>query len=239
MAASLSDSRSVIIWDFDGTLGFRRSGWSGCLIQAFDECIPGHKHAIQDVRPHLSAGFPWHSPERPHPDLSSEDWWAQIETIMSRACQRLGIGSKEAWLMARRARQLYIDPDGFELYEDTRPALEVLKQYGWQHIILSNHVPELPRIVNCLGLEHLIPSCLSSANTGFEKPCRQAYEIALEAAGNPTRVWMVGDSITADVAGAKAVGIPAILVRNSRPCSDAMHVVPDVKTAAEIILSDE
>ncbi|WP_443044957.1 HAD hydrolase-like protein [Streptomyces sp. NBC_00343] len=36
--------------------------------------------------------------------------------------------------------------------------------------------------------------------------------MALDRAGSPGRVWMVGDNAVADVAGAQALGIPAILV---------------------------
>lgn len=39
------------------------------------------------------------------------------------------------------------------------------------------------------------------------------FQLALAEAGDPHHVWMVGDNAVADVAGAQAVGIPAILVR--------------------------
>ena len=40
------------------------------------------------------------------------------------------------------------------------------------------------------------------------------FELARALSGNPQQVWMVGDNQQADVDGAHAVGIPAILVQH-------------------------
>jgi FMN phosphatase YigB (HAD superfamily) len=89
-----------------------------------------------------------------------------------------------------------------------------LRVLGWRHAILSNHVPELPSMVSGLGLSHLIDVVFTSAATGYEKPNPRAFEIALEACGWPSESWMVGDNPIADIAGAEAFGIPAVLVGN-------------------------
>ena len=77
-------------------------------------------------------------------------------------------------------------------------------------------MPELPEIVDGVGLSGFFDAVITSAATGYEKPNRRAFEIALEAAGNPEATWMVGDNPEADVLGAEGVGIPAILVRKGR-----------------------
>jgi FMN phosphatase YigB (HAD superfamily) len=59
----------------------------------------------------------------------------------------------------------------------------------------------------------------ASAVTGWEKPNPRFFRHALQAVGNPSRVWMVGDNPIADVAGAEAVGIPALLVRHPCPAT--------------------
>lgn len=86
-------------------------------------------------------------------------------------------------------------------------------------MIVSNHVPELGDLVGRLGLADLIDGVLTSAVTGYEKPHPAMYGIALDLIGHPDRVWMIGDNPVADVAGAEAVGIPAILVRGSDPAT--------------------
>jgi putative hydrolase of the HAD superfamily len=79
--------------------------------------------------------------------------------------------------------------------------------------ILSNHVPELPELVGALGIAPYVDAVFTSALTGFEKPHPEAFRYALRAFGDPQHVWMVGDSPTADVQGAEALGLRAILVR--------------------------
>jgi putative hydrolase of the HAD superfamily len=80
-------------------------------------------------------------------------------------------------------------------------------------VILSNHVPELEGIVEALGLSNVIDAVVNSARTGYEKPHPEAYAAGRAAAGDPDELWMVGDNHVADVAGAEAAGIRAILVR--------------------------
>ena len=93
------------------------------------------------------------------------------------------------------------------------PALKQLQDVGWTHVILSNHVPELPDIVTTLGLSPYITRIFTSALLGYEKPHPQAFRYVLDELHNPAVVWMIGDNPEADIAGAEASGIPAILVR--------------------------
>jgi putative hydrolase of the HAD superfamily len=102
------------------------------------------------------------------------------------------------------------------LYEDTIEALSYFKEGGYANVILSNHIPELPSIVEGLGLSSYFLECISSANVGYEKPNPQIYRYALERYNNPSNVWMIGDSIIADVKGAEKVGIKGVLVRSKR-----------------------
>jgi putative hydrolase of the HAD superfamily len=188
--------------------------WRGCLIEVLDE----HDHRAEDFADGLRDGFPWHTPDVPHPELATPDaWWAPIELLLARAYERLGYSGDRAMVLARLARDRYVDPaHGWALFDDTRPALEGLKGDGWRHVILSNHVPELAAIVAALGLDDLVDAIVNSALTGYEKPHPEAFAAARRAAGEPRELWMVGDNPTADVAGAKAAGIPALLARGDR-----------------------
>ncbi len=149
----------------------------------------------------------------------------------------MGFDNDEADLIANAAKEKVIDPDGFHLFDDTRPALDRLATDGWQHIILSNHVPELEEIVRGLGLGDVINAVLSSAITGYEKPHPEAFALALRAADNPSTVWMIGDNPDADVRGAEAVGIPAILVRTQD--SRVRRTASGLFEAIDIIYDDQ
>ena len=205
----------VVLWDFDGTLAHRPGMWRGCLIETLDEHLPGHLVDSEELRPFLRHGFPWHRPEVAHLELCEPDaWWQHVEGLLAAAYEGVGIDRGGARRLARLARERYVDPScRWTLYPDTIPALERLRAQGWRHVVLSNHVPELPELVAALGLSPFLDLVLTSAATGFEKPNPRAFELALRRCGAPSEVWMVGDNPVADVAGAEAIGIPAVLVR--------------------------
>lgn len=106
-----------------------------------------------------------------------------------------------------------MDPRRWRLYDDAVPALRHLSSRGWTHLILSKHVPELPEILRALGLEARFLRVFDSAESGYEKPHPRAYDDVLETVAGAEAAWMVGDNPEADVRGAEAVGLPAILVR--------------------------
>ncbi len=222
----------LAIWDFDGTLAHRRgeTGWSILLAEALDAEEPGHGHSAETFRPHLRDGFPWHRPEVAHPELCEpEAWWASVRPTLARAYGAAGYGPTRALELAEAARRLYVDPSvGWALFDDTLPALERLSQAGWTHAILSNHVPELRQIVAWLGLEDVVGVVSCSAETGYEKPHAKAFAAVLEQV-RPAEAWMVGDNVVADVLGAEAVGLPAVLVRRpdrrAARYADSLHGV--------------
>jgi putative hydrolase of the HAD superfamily len=210
----------LAIWDFDGTLAHRRreTGWSILLAEALDAEEPGHGHSPDTFRPHLREGFPWHTPDVAHPELCEpEAWWGSVCAVLARAYEAAGYAPARAAELAEAARRLYVDPTvGWELFEDTLPTLARLSEAGWTHAILSNHVPELRQIVAGLGLDDAVAFVSCSAETGYEKPHAEAFASVLDAL-RPAEAWMVGDNVVADVLGAEAVGLPAVLVRRFEP----------------------
>jgi len=173
---------------------------------------------LETLRPFMQKGFPWHNPERPNPPArGAEEWWDALLPVFEEAFLGCHVPPVTARMLAGKVRSVYTDIAEWNLFEDTRPVLEELQEAGWTHMILSNHVPELPALVAGLGLSGLIGSIVNSAHTGFEKPHPAAYQAALGAIEEPVEVWMIGDNIHADVLGAEAAGLPAILVRNQDP----------------------
>ena len=224
----------TILWDFDGTL-VEGPGWGKVLIRVLDEEYPGHRITREQIRVFLLEGFPWHNPERYHPELCDPTcWWALVEAILVRAYQGVGFGIKEAKRLAQLAHQVELDPAGYRTFEDTLPALQRLSDLGWRHVILSNNFPELPHLLDKLPVKRFIHECISSGITGYEKPNPAAFALALDRAGHPGQVWMIGDSISADVRGAEAAGIPTILARQS-PAEPVKYYARDLLEAVSII----
>lgn len=208
-----------ILWDFDDTLAYRDGKWAAALVEAVRRAHPDRNVAMGDLRPYLQSGFPWHHPERVRPaGQPADEWWSRLEPVLAAALvQGARFPEDEARRVARGVREVYIDPAYWHLFGDTLETLNELQAQGWKHVILSNHVPELPKIVHALGLSPLIHRVYTSAALGVEKPNPQAFKRVLEDLAPCEEVWMVGDSPRADVSGAEAVGIKAVLVRSEDP----------------------
>lgn len=225
----------VIFWDFDGTLAYRPKMFSSSLKMVLDEYEKGHQITDESLMQWLQSGFPWHEPDIEYLLLREpEAWWDNISRVFERAYVMNGVVPEKACFYAKEARKYLIDPEHYRLYEDTVDTLKYFKEDGYKNIILSNHIPELPEIVECLGLMEYIDICISSANVGFEKPNLKIFQLALEMAGNPEFAWMVGDSLKADIHGAEAAGIEAILVR--KPADGKVkYFSPDLKGIIKFI----
>lgn len=206
-----------LIWDFDGTLGYRVGRWSSALHSVLEEAMPGHDYARETLSAQLRRGFPWHTPEVPHPELSSPDsWWDALLPVFIRAFEAGGIDPAASRALAGRVREAYVDPLQWRLFDDAVPVLRDLSSRGWKHLILSNHVPELPEILHGLGLDEHLLRVFNSAESGYEKPHPRVFDGVLDTVAGAGAAWMVGDDPEADVWGAEAVGLPAILVRGQK-----------------------
>ena len=217
----------AVLWDFDGTLANRTRGlWSATLLSALDAVCPGHGVPIEALRPGMRDRFPWSTPDVGHAHADADAWWAAFAPVLSGACVGAGVAPDVAERAAAAFRSLYLDPAYWEVYDDVAPALALLE--GWRHVVVSNHVPELPDLVAALGLP--FDRVVTSGAVGWEKPNPRIFEAALSVAGVAAgEAWMVGDNPVADVAGAAAVGIRGVLVRTDG--------APGLVAAAERILA--
>jgi putative hydrolase of the HAD superfamily len=137
-----------------------------------------------------------------------------LTPLLTHAYTRVGVPLTTATEAVALVPRVYTDPRWWTVFPDTVPALTELREAGRRSVILSNHVPELPALVRDLGLAGLVDDVIGSAQTGFEKPHPRMYATGLARAGRPATAWMVGDNPVADVAGARAAGLSAILVRH-------------------------
>jgi putative hydrolase of the HAD superfamily len=205
----------TILWDFDGTLGYREGGmWSASLFEIVQSEAPQFGIGLEQIRPLMQSVFFWDNPESSHSHLDTpEKWWADMDPKFAKILIQLGIPENLSQQLAQQMEVVYTHLGRWRLFEDSLPALKRLREAGWQHILLSNHAPALRQIAAHLGLSPYLAGIVNSAETGYEKPNPIAFQLALDAAGHPDRVWMVGDNPEADICGAHALDIPAILVR--------------------------
>ena len=225
----------VIFWDFQDTLAHNDWMLSKALYKALLKSEPNTNLTIDEFKKLKISGMPWQEPDKDYSHLTAKgEWWKLVESLFKEAYKELNIDEEKATEFAKQAHIELTNPDEFKLYEDTIEVLNYFKMKGWRNIILSNHIPELPYIVESLGLNEYISDCISSANVGFEKPNIKIYEYALSKAEYPEKVWMVGDSITSDVKSPERLGINGVLVRSKR-LDDVKHYSKDLIGLKDII----
>ncbi len=226
-----------LLWDFDGTLAYRDGMWAGALRDAILLHLPGMDLSLDMVRPYLHCGFPWHTPEIEHRYIDSpQAWWDQLNPVFFRALAGLGIDSGKRVSIIESVRGEFIRRDAWQIIDGVDDALKALRNAGWKHVIVSNHVPELPGLVAALGLSSYFERIFCSAQMGVEKPNPAFLEVVLNSLGCSSAAWMIGDSVRLDIAAARAAHLPSILIGSFDPSAD--RCVSSMGEVAEIILRD-
>jgi putative hydrolase of the HAD superfamily len=112
------------------------------------------------------------------------------------------------------ARRAMLGSLEFTPYPDALEGLAELRSLGHRLVVVSNWDCSLPDWLGSTGLLELVDGVVTSAEVGAAKPDPKVFRRALSLAGvDGAGAVHVGDSIENDVAGARAAGIRAILVR--------------------------
>jgi FMN phosphatase YigB (HAD superfamily) len=231
----------MVFWDFDGTLAEREGSWPTILREAVLAADPTQAVDVAKLAIELSGGFPQWGPKGLGMHPRASDWWAAASPILVDACLSAGVGPT----LARRAMaalpSLYYRPTAWRMLPGARETLEAVWRARLPNVVRSNHAPELPGLVNALGSGPLVMRTITSASLGVEKPDPVMFETALRLVGAARDSWMVGDNPVADVAGARGVGMRAVLVhRPDGPLSAltleeaAAHIVAEEATGVDV-----
>jgi len=226
--------------DFDGTLGEMRPSHFAAYRAAAAECGIDISEDALASRALDDAWARWMTPEGAVHLEESASEMAFREVRVHLAIDRLraaGANADEAALRraGERVAQIECDPSWYTFYDETLPALDRLARAGVETVVVSNHVWRLPEIVRALGAGARFEGVVTSARVGARKPHPRIYQHALRlTTARPDEVVMVGDSLTADVAGAERAGIHGVyLDRKGRPAPDG---VPTIRTLLDIPL---
>ena len=132
----------------------------------------------------------------------------------------------------------FSDPAGYRLFDDVRPALDILAARGVKLGVVSNFEPWLEDVLALEGVDHLFAAVAISGKLGVAKPDPEIFKAALtEAGADPEATVHVGDQPVNDVAAARAVGITPVLIdRYARhPETDGAHRVEDLLELVELV----
>jgi HAD superfamily hydrolase (TIGR01509 family) len=120
-----------------------------------------------------------------------------------------------------------------------RESLVRLRDLGLKLAVVSNSEGTIEQMLLEIGLRDLLDAVVDSAVVGITKPDPRIFQIALDRLGVPsTDAIMVGDSPSADIAGAHALHIRAALLdpHNLYPWCHAPHFT-DVPAFTKALLA--
>ena len=152
------------------------------------------------------------------------DWW---RTLVRRVVAHTGtsMGAFDDYFEALYRH--YAGGAAWECFPDVPRVLEALRARGYRLAVVSNFDSRLPGILQALGIHRLLDAVVFSSEAGSAKPDPHIFRRALvKLDAEPQCAIHVGDSEKADVGGAVAAGLTALLIeRNGPTAARSGHVI--------------
>jgi FMN phosphatase YigB (HAD superfamily) len=187
-------------------------------------------------------------------DIQEEDWRRTRDAYFSHlrsphfpSMVRELAAARGLVLDDRQAEALWYaaNPGGIflrrEIFPDSIPTLRWLKARGYRLATVTNRSlggSPFREELRQHGMLELFDAFAISCDDGWLKPAPQLFLKALDALGvRPEEAVMVGDSLRADVAGAKALGMVAVWKRPPAPVEEVARL-PDGRPAVPDFVID-
>jgi putative hydrolase of the HAD superfamily len=165
-----------------------------------------NRHGMTATAENLQRAFreSWAALKRPGLTVSRKDWWREL------VFRTLG---QENQACFEELFEIFARADAWQVFPDVEDTLREARSRGLRVGIISNWDERLRPLLDEIGLALYFDSMTISCEIGVEKPDPRIFQAALHAAGVPVKQAVhVGDSDTADVRGAEAVGMTAVLL---------------------------
>ena len=167
-----------------------------------------------------------------HPEFEHDDeiWFTFTERIV------LGMGgtppaSHDCAVEITRGWERH---ENFELYDDVMPVLDELRRAGLKIGLVSNSARDVHAFARHHALD--IDAGISSFHHGKTKPHASIFLAVLDLLDvAPTEAAMVGDTIEADIEGALALGMQAVLVDRLDLGQDYEPLIEDLRALPSVL----
>ncbi|NKC12548.1 MAG: HAD-IA family hydrolase [Gammaproteobacteria bacterium] len=145
-------------------------------------------------------------------DALERDWW---RALVRQVTERAG-GVKRFDDFFTSLYSYYAKGSAWTLYPEVLPVLTGLAARGYRLAVISNFDSRLPGVLSQLGVLKRFESIVFSTEAGAAKPDPGIFEEALKRLHiTAEEALHAGDNSDADFAGARAMGMHALLLRRS------------------------
>ena len=229
------DRPEVVFLDLGDTLVKPDPSWAEVYATAFDQFDIAV--AREDFERAFADAFAEGQNDGPF-EASEEASYRRLKDLDSRIFALLGYPDlPDAFF--RRVEEAFARASSWWEFPDVLPALDALLGAGIRLGVISNWSWQAPELLHDLELARHFEALVISARVGYLKPHRRIFEHALEVMKvEPARAMHVGDSIHADVEGARRAGMRAVLIDRSTHVhgrgSHRASLPPDVPVVADL-----
>ena len=127
---------------------------------------------------------------------------------------------------------------------ETELALWELRTRGWKLAVVTNGGPSQAAKIAAAGLVDAVDGWAISEVVGARKPAPAIFQAAAAACScSLDRAWMVGDSVEADIGGARACGLRSVWISRGRGWPEPSYrpdaVAESIASAVEFILTED
>jgi len=206
----------AVLFDLDGTLRHNLPDSTQYFLDiavalGAPDC-PGKRRHVAQWTHYYWAQSPELSQDMQVYTSLTEEFWAHYAR---RSLEEFGCSPQQAMDLApemhTRMDREYQPKD--MVFPEVRPTLEALQQAGYRLAVLSNRTNPFGDYMDELGLADYFEFALAAGEIGAWKPDPAVFIPALERLdAAPAQVLYVGDNYYADIVGARAAGIPPILI---------------------------
>lgn len=219
---------SVVCFDFDGTIAYSKSLWSKSVYKALIDTVETTDITLEDIKGCMSTGFTWHTPDEDFSNITGERWWAFMENHFYNSYIKLGISEENAKSSSLKVRELILQIDNYNLYDDAIDTLKDISRSGHKNIMISNNYPELTEVIEGLNISEYFDNIIVSANVGYDKPRKEIFDYAKALYPFENKFFMIGDNINSDIIGGKRANMTTILVHSGYDaiadyCAENLH----------------
>ncbi|MCX7609048.1 MAG: HAD family hydrolase [Anaerolineales bacterium] len=216
---------SLVLFDLGSTLLYSKDPWLPIFHRADRHLLDVFHTAGQPVeKRHLNEG------DSPfllayYADQGSNLIEKTSFRVLREALNQSGFSNIPDSLLRAALDAMYaVTQQNWYLEEDALPTLETLRHLGYRLGLISNTSDDrnVQQLLDRHGLRPYFEYIITSAACGIRKPDPRIFQMALEYFGiAPSEAAMVGDTLEADILGAKNLGIYSIWInRRASPLPD-------------------
>ncbi|KAJ1459201.1 HAD-like domain-containing protein [Pelagophyceae sp. CCMP2097] len=177
------------------------------------------------MKPAFKAAYKAACSERPcfgGPDQDERDWWRYTVKLALEYCG-CHPSDKDFDRYFRRVYQFYGSAEGYGVLDDAGRLVDALAKRPEILLGITSNTARrtTDNVLPMLGLSEQFSFFACAQDCGAEKPDKRIFEAALESARfwlpdlEPHQVLHIGDSLEADLCGARAFGFEALLLDRS------------------------